>query len=461
MSAQPASGTRPQADALLGTPNRAIDTRIPPERWRITLVCLAFWALAIAVQLNFNHLSNMAFGVGWGVTIAIAMCCVFLSVVARVPLRASLGTPGYLFVGALLSYVLIGFAVAMVVGFPPLAFSPSRPTRVVVGALVVVASAAGAAVLLKQVGVDSLLRGIALVLAAMCCLILVTPLLQDHVYKAEVFHWRYHPRWSGPFRDPNMASLAACNAVALGLTLLNSPSGRRLGISVVSLGLAAALVAYSRTATIVLVLLGAYFLFGRTGRSGRVSRRARFWLVAALATAGAMTFYANFEIQGSAHHRPPTERMTSLFTSETWKRPDKRFVLAVAALPRIADAWLTGSGLFSMAPMEGAPYCSSYKVCSVHNSFLQFWGESGLIPVALLVGGLFLLLRARLRFRQHHATDAVVGWLIVLIVGCLAIDDFPFLFWNAFLVGVSCALVSWLTLRQPTSPIATDIPRTA
>lgn len=446
---QPVGGTRRPAGA--GRHGGAADVRIPRERWRTTLVGLAFWGLAIAVLLNFNHLANMIFGVGWGVTAAIATCCVVLFVVARVPLRASLGTPGYLFVAALLSYILIGFAVAVLVGFPPLAFNLSRPTRVVVGALVVVASAAGATVLLKQVGVDLLLRGMAFVFAAMCCLILLTPLLQDHVYQTMVAHWRYSPRWGGPYKDPVIAGLAACNAAVLGLTLLNSPSSRHLGTLTVILGTAAMLVTYSRTAAVALVLAAAYFLLVRTARGGRASGRARFWFLAALGTVGAITFYANVEHPSEARNRSPVERMTTLFTSETWELPDKRFSLAAAALPRVADAWLTGNGLFAFDPLEGAPYCRGRRVCSVHNSFLQFWGESGLIPVALLAGSLLLLLRARVRFRQHYAVDAVVGWLVVLIISCLAVDDVPFSFWNAYIVGVICALVSWLTLGQESS----------
>lgn len=435
-----------------GAPSTPLDARIPPEHWRVSLVWLAFWGLAAASSLNLNHLANLALGVGWGVTIAIAACCVFLQVVARVPLRESTGTPGYLYVGALLSYCVIGIAVGMFVGLPPLAEAGalvvgreshiSLPARTVVATLVVVASASGAAVLLKHAGVDSLLRGIALVLAAMCCLILLTPLLQDHLYTSEVHHWRYSARWAGPFKDPNLAGLAASNAVVLGLALLNSRSGRRLGAAVAILGTAAVVVTYSRTAIVALVLATAYFLFAGTARQGRASRRARLWLVAALATIGAIAFYASVEHVPFQRAHTQSKRVDLLASVEAWGVPDRRFGIAIHVLPQIADAWLTGNGLFSLDAVEGGPRCRGYSTCSVHNSFLQFWGESGLIPLALLVGSLLLLLRARWRFRHHHAVDAVVGWAIVFVVSCLAFSDVPMSFWYAFLVGVSCALVS-------------------
>ena len=424
---------------IKASPTTTLGAHIPTEGWQQTLTVVAFWALACAALLNFNHIANLAVGFGWPVSIAIATCCAFLLLVTRVPLRDSLGVPGYLVVGALSSYLVIGTAVALLVGISDLVFDVSLPTRIILGVLVLLASAAGATAMLKHVGIDSLLSGVALILAAVSFLILATPLLEEHLYIPRLEHLTSArtSRSSGPFADANLAGLAACNAAVAGLTLFHSRSNRLIGALALILGSAAVVLSYSRTALIALALVGAYFMLAAAPRHIKGSRSFRLRPAIALVAIGIIVFFITIE------HLPfgiPWQRVTSLFSIEKLVANERMLIFALG-LSQITDSWLVGNGLFSFRQIEGAPRCRGEIVCSVHNSYLQFWGESGLFPLTLLVGGIFLLLWAGTRLRQHPVMNAVVGWTLVFATACAAFDDVPISIWHSFLVGLSCAFV--------------------
>ena len=73
----------------------------------IRIVISSFWILAIATQINLNHVSNMIVGTGWFITLGLALCSIFIILSVRVPFHQALGVPGYLIIFALVFYPTI------------------------------------------------------------------------------------------------------------------------------------------------------------------------------------------------------------------------------------------------------------------------------------------------------------------------------------------------------------------
>ena len=90
---------------------------------------------------------------------------------------------------------------------------------------------------------------------------------------------------------------------------------------------------------------------------------------------------------------------------------------------------------------------------------MTFWGEAGIVPLVLLLLFVGALLRMRLVLPKSIAIDTVTGWTLVFAVECMSTDDVPFFAWNAFIIGLSCALVTH-AVRESRAPGAQRAPGT-
>ena len=402
-----------------------------------------FWLVAVTVQLNFNHASNMIIGTGWFVTLGLALCSMFLVLAVRIPFRRALGLPGYLIAAALIFYVVIGGGVALVTDAGWGMESYRRSFHVVLGVSLIVASALGASAVLRRSGIEYLLIGILVIKAAVCILILATPILAENLYHA-TSHYRpvIENRFMGTYYGPSYAGIAACQAVVLSL-FMSSGRHRVFACLVAILGGLAAFMTFSKTAIFVLIVILLFFLRAsmtdtHAGRRPRAAVR-----LMCVFMGGALILAI-----ASAEHLPLSrmqfERLEWIATLGD-SRLEKRFGIWTLGISTIAESPFWGHGLLRFHHLEGAPPCDGGTAghmitCGVHNSYLLLWGEAGIIPLGLFLFFMGSLLRTYMRMPRSMATDIVTGWTIVLALGCMAEDGVPFHAWNAFLIGLMCAM---------------------
>ena len=432
------------------TPLRKLMT-MPFERWSFQsrLVMSVFWLVAIATQINFNHVSNMIVGTGWFVTLGLALCGAFLVLAVRVPFRRALGPPGYLIAATMIFYLVIGISVALITDAEWRA-DPRLSLHVGLALIVIVASGLGAWVVLQRIGAEMLLARILAIKAVMCILILATPLLVEHLYHSMAPHYREISqfRFSGTFSGPNAAGIAACQAVVLALSLLNSRY-RRFARWVAILGSVAVIMTFSRAAILALALVVVFFLWSSTSdvHSGR-RRSATVWLVP-MVIAGMLGLAAI-----SLEHLPLVEeqlaRIKWIVNSNFSEIDNYRFRIWPLAMSLIAESPLFGHGLSQFHSIEYAPVgCNHGRlgesiVCSAHNFYMILWGEAGIVPLVLFLLFIGALLRIRLVLPKSIAGDTVTGWTLVLAVESMTTDDVPFFPWTAFIIGLSCALAAYV-----------------
>ena len=407
-----------------------------------------FWLVAVMTQLSFNHVSNLIVGTGWFVTLGLALCSMFLVLAVRIPLRRALGLPGYLIAAALIFYVVIGGGVALVTDAGWHMGSYRLSFHVGLAVSLIVASALGASAVLRQSGIECLLIGILVIKAIVCILILTTPVLVENLYHLVPHYQRVvENRFIGPFYGPNYAGIAACQAVVLSL-FMSSGRHRIVACLIAILGSAAAIMTFSRAAFLALILVFLFFFLSSTTdtSAGRRSHAA-VWLTCVFIICALVLALAN------AEHLPLKSLQSARVNSIEWivkygsTMHDDRFVIWPLGLSVIAESPLWGHGLLQFHYLEGAPLCmggtDSYViVCGVHNSFLLLWGEAGIIPAELFLLFIGSLLWAYLRMPRSLATNVVTGWTIVLATDSMFTDDVPWFHWNAFIIGVMCAMTA-------------------
>ena len=422
-------------------PATASDRRPPAFR----SATFAFWLLAAAALLNLNHFFNNVLGTGWFVTLAAALVGTFLIVTVRIPFQRALGLPGYLIVATLISYLAVGMAAALITGVAWNVADLLLPFRIGLAALIVVAAALGASAALHRIGAERLLYGVLAFLAVYCVFVLASPYLLEDVYVFLPDRYREiaSGRATGLARGPNIAGAMACNTVVAALCLLTGGRHRAFAGLAAILGSAAVVMTFSRTAMLALGVSLLFFIWSWSSyrRCGRT--RAAGWLVI-----GGMVGFLAFV---ATHPERLTEREADLkrlhwvanLGDSILEGGDVRFRIWNLALPRIAESPFFGSGLSRFHTLEGAPHaCTKQASCGVHNSYLLLWGEAGIIPVTLFVFFIGSLLWMRLKLPPSIAMDAAAGWMLVFAVRSMAADGTMYAFWNAFIIGLICALAS-------------------
>lgn len=412
------------------------------------LITGLFWLVTIVSLINVHHIANMVLPSGWFVTAGVVATCLLLVALAPVKARQVLGRPGHFVIGAIASYAVIATVVAVLAEVnwrdrdPYLALRPWFAIAVTAG------SAVGCTVVLRRIGVERVLFGVLLLLGLAAALILASPWLVDHVYvnlsdSEYDFFTKRRGRYFGTFVNPIPAGMAACCAAVLGLAMLahvRHLGVRLLGGGIVVVATIAVALTLSRTAVITLALVLVLFLFSSAPRlelrrrvKGRVFIAVFIGLIV-LAVIYRETFLVSFNV---------VDRFLGIAVGEQRAGVSERLALLAYGFGWIAESPLLGNGLSALGWMPRAVPCQSlHNVCGVHNSYLQYWGEAGIVPMVLLVCGFVVFLHEVRRLPRSLPRDTALGWVLVFALACLVADGIPYFLWHNFLFGLSCALLS-------------------
>ena len=418
----------------------------PPSKYRFSM--FMFWLMAAATQLNFNHISNMIFGTGWFFNLGLVLCSIFLILAVRIPLRRTLGLPGYLIVAALASYLMIGGGVFLITDSEWRTEPYRLPLIVCLAILVITASALGASVVLRRFGIEYLLVRILVIKAIVCILLLANPLLVEHVFHTLPEHYIdvHRTRFTGIFYGPNLAGAAACQAVVLSLALLSSRRRGFVFYLVAILCSTAVVLTFSRAAIFTLILICLFFLWSPTPnmhtglRPYTAVRMTSIFVLGVLVLMFISLEYLPLEIK-------QLDRLNWMMDIDPSAVHYSRFILWPSGISYITESPLLGHGLSQFHHLEGTLICpggpiDDFIFCGVHNTYLLLWGEAGVIPLILFLLFIGSLLRTRLTLPRSLAAATAAGWTITLAVESMATDGAPFFVWNAFIIGLTCALVT-------------------
>lgn len=420
---------------------------LSPQSSASRLPMHVFWLVAIATQINFNHLSNMIIGSGWFVSLGLAVCCIYMFLAVRIPFRLALGVHGYLVIASLISYLVIGLSVTFLTDAAWHLGDYRLSFRVCLSMMIIVASAFGAWVVLQRIEIERLLTGILLIQAVACILILASPWLIEYLYHSLTASYQRlgESRFMGSFKGSNAAGAMACYTVASALALSNVRN-RMFAWGVAILGSAAVLLTFSRAAAVTLVLIYFFFLWSSISIYRLKLTSAGIWLFVTCAVG--LFVLAVVNIEYLALNEIQMRRVRWFLTLEPIKHVDQRSVVLPLSISYIAESPIFGHGLSQFHSLENGPLCSveggSYGgvACGSHNAYLMLWGEAGILPAALysiFIGSLFWI---RLVLPKSVITDTVAGWSLVLAMASMIADEVPYSVWHSFIIGLICAMAA-------------------
>lgn len=431
------------ANPLAGSPARRASTS--------RLVQFGFWTLGAGTLINFNHFSNMTVGTGWPITLGMAFCCAFLCLTIRTPLRQNLGSPGFLLVATLTSYLFIGLGGALISNPEGYLEDITLPFRVGLALAIGVATILGASVELRRLGVEYMLKKILIILTVTCVFILVTPFLSEYVYTIPSHMSDVRAitrnRFIGTYADPTLAGGMACYTVGLALVFLDGNRYRKFATLALILGSVAAIVTFSRAA--ILTLGGLLLFFGISSVSSSRSRREAVNKVFTIALVGGACVLFILTAESFFFEEDP-----NVFSRLLWIRTfgvdfegriSTRFTLWSLGWSKVMESPLFGHGLWQIHYLEDGLRCRMNVLCGAHNSFLVLWGEAGIIPFLLFVLFIGSLLWKALMLPRSIATNACAVLTFVFIVASLRTDGVMYFPWQAFILGLSCTLAAYAT----------------
>ena len=418
---------------------------------------LAFWWLALATQINLNHFFNMVVGTGWFINVGITLCCVFLLLAVRGPFRRSLGVAGYLYVSTMASYLIIGWCVAVVTG----ADFRGNPYHITfyggMAILLSTATALTAAMALRRIGVENLLAGVLAIQTAACIAIIFTQVLLNAVY-VNIGSYRHIASYRaiGTFANPNLAAALACQTFVLALALAASRRYRKFAMPAAGFAVSAVYLTQSRTAMVILVVIGVFFLLFRwpSENWGRVRASYAAVLLMAVGMLGVVWMAAPV-IGYESGLMSRFDFVRHLAIDNIASIP--RLRIWPAAVPLIAESPIIGNGLTQFLMLQGAAGLGcddgldlNHQACGSHNMFLMLWGESGIAPLVLSLLFMGFLLRRHLKAPRSAATDAGAGWVIVLALQSMSVDGTFLHTSNVFVIGLTCAMAEY-SIRETRS----------
>ena len=206
-----------------------------------TGIAASFWALAALVHVKLQGGVTELLVLG-----AMLLCCLLLLAFLSRRRWKSLGTPGWLLLASIASYLFISCAAALVSGVE---LATKDVARQGFFFLVTVAAMLGGGWMLERIGAEKLLKWMLAILATSCAVVLASPLLRDI---GALPDYQHPYRMTGTFSDPNDGGFMACMTVALALAFRSNGRQRALGCLALAAGCAAGLASFSFTAAIVL-----------------------------------------------------------------------------------------------------------------------------------------------------------------------------------------------------------------
>lgn len=451
---------RPADHGLMQRPITAVP-RTNRSPWTLSGGPVVFWLLATVILLNVNNISNMTFGFGWPITVIVALCSLLVCLVSRLSAIAVLGLPGIALVTSLALYGAIGAGAALLRGEGGAELvGTALQYRPWLAILTAVAAALGIGAELQRSGFDQVVKTILVIHVVICALILLSPLMVQYLYAAmkENVLWSAEFRAFGPFANPNNAGIAACQSAAIALTALAGRTHRKLAGLLLPLALAATVASFSRAAwlTLAAVLAAAFYWQMARGGGGERAKAAAIWTAAVLLTAIGVSVAIQFDLLIQSERQ--IERIVSLFRmGQMGESASPRLALWLEGLFRIAEAPLFGHGIGAFHSFEGAlPHCwngSREAPCGVHNAYLLFWGEAGAIPAAILCLFVACFLWRSAWLRRSVPMNAACGFVLVFAIACLFSSGLPYTVWNAFVLGIACALATYAERRTRRTPV--------
>ena len=420
------------------------------------LIVAAFWTTSVICLLNLNDFARLLFGVERLFSGLLLVCCVVsLAGLLRVRPFEALGTPGVLILATLASYVGIGLTMDVVNGSDPWWEAVSYLVRHLSSMLLILATAIGARVVWDRIGGERLLKGILLVMAVTCALVLVSPWLIE-VYVVRPFD--LGGRFYGSFSNPNEVAVVTGSAVALALTVLRTGRTPWLATGGLGLALAALVLTFSRT-----VWLALPFAVAHAVLASRRGERRR--LASGLVLAGMLAVAPAISLGADALRDPyGLMRMQQLLEAFRADSLDDvplggREIFWRLGAEKVVEAPLAGNGLGRLRHLEGTWFNAEGKYFGAHNEYLVLWGEAGIFPLVLFVVFLGTLLRRGLgRERALPLLGAVGGWGTILAIYGVTAHGVLVQRACCFILGLSCAVVA-ASMRQVASEQAAAPPQ--
>ena len=212
-------------------------------------IAVSFWTLAVLVHIKLQGgvIEPLVLG-------AMLLCCLLLLGFVNLRWWKSLGTPGWLLLASIASYLFISSGVSLATDAELLTKDVARQGFFF---LVTLAAILGGRWLLERIGAETLLQWTLVILVASCAVVLASPVLRDIGVLPE---YRHPYRLTGTFTNPNDAGFIACMTAVLALAFQSNGRQRPLGYLALILGCAAGLASVSYTAIIVLGVILILFL---------------------------------------------------------------------------------------------------------------------------------------------------------------------------------------------------------
>ena len=406
-----------------------------------------FWLLAVIVLLNLNNATHLFTGSPSVFKPVLALCSLLLILVGllKIPLNRALGVPGALIIAALGSYLIIASTVSLAMGFGPGWNAWEHFEDYASSIILILAAALGGYSIMRIMGSETLLKVVLVFLTMDCIAILATPVLSEYY----VIPGLSPNRFLGNFKNPNDAGLIGCLTAVLAHSFLQVRRHRWFAYLALTLAVGATVGTFSRAAFLILIfILTDFFLFNHRGRASVVK-----WLSVVIPTGVIFLMIVDLD------HYLLEQRWQRLWEIATllpgYEVSDSslstRQELLVLALDETAKSPLFGNGLGTIHSLENAPYSSRGIPQGAHNQYLILVGEAGIIPLVLFLMFLGSLLRLRLMASRSVGREAVVGWAIVIGLGCMASHNILAMRIVDFLIGLSCATVA-IYWRVPSRP---------
>ena len=409
---------------------------------------LVFWTLAIIILCNLNGVAYMGFGTERMFTPIIAICCLILiqACLHSVSAKKALGIPGFLIVSALVSYLYMSCFMAFVN-----ASWESYYYEILIGHLftiiAIIAVAIGGRAVIRQAGPEPVLKAILVLLTLDCIIILASPILPN-VYREENMPGSYTHRSFGTFLDPNGAGLIGCATAVLALSFFSLKQHRKLAYLALTMGTSAILGTASRTAILSFICHFFFFFLFNSGVRRFVLKGSIFMILSGIILFSHLLSKTD---QYQSHYLPRMAVLLYLhrhnFLQPEMGESDVRIVIWHLALDQIFESPISiifGLGLGKMYRVENAPIDDIVRgqPFGVHNNYLFFWGESGLIPLVLFLL-FFVYFVFFLKISNPVVRNAILGWVLTIAIFCLTQHIIILKRTVAFIIGLSCALVGF------------------
>ena len=405
--------------------------------------------LAIIILINLNGAVYMGFGTARMFTPIIAICCLILiqACLHSVSIKKALGIPGFLIVAALVSYLFISCFMA----FVNASWEKGYSAGIVIGHLfslvAIIAVAIGGRAVIRQAGPEPVLKAILVLLTLDCILILASPILM----LMDFYIYDNIPgviRFFGLFLDPNGAGLIGCATIVLALSFFSRKQHRKFAYLALTVGVLATIGTGSRIAVISFLFFMFYFVIFNFGVLRFVLKGTVFIILSGIIS-GIISYLTLPYFYG-------VERLNRFIFTLLGKSKDvsikQRVVILPLALEQIFESPIFGLGVGKMYSVENAPindivtdvpFLDPGRPFGVHNNYLFFWGEGGIIPVTLFLLFFSYFLLFSLTIPNPVVRNAVFGWVLTIAIFCLAHHVIIEKRTVAFLIGLSCALVGF------------------